>query len=110
MLAASSDCERRLRVHTGQAPYEFFSDENPIVEGPTPPNDWEACSFQCSIPSPLDGAARAQFRLDAQIANAQINDEVGGDFMRPKECFDCECLYADLNEYLVYRRRRKVQP
>jgi hypothetical protein len=57
----------------------------------------------------LDGAARAQFRLDAQIANAQINDEVGGDFMRPKECFDCECLYADLNEYLVYRRR-KVQP
>jgi hypothetical protein len=41
--------------------------------------------------------------------NCNVEITKHADLMRPKECVDCECLYADLNEYLVYRRR-KVQP
>jgi hypothetical protein len=96
--------------------------------GPRPTEEcWEACPFQHSIPSPLDASKRAEFRLDAKIKNSKIiyarlnDDDPNNDFIqdgvwlypkpepRPKECMDCHCLYADLNEYMVYRRR-KTQP
>jgi hypothetical protein len=101
------------------------TEKGSMVEAPAPPakEGWEACPCQDSIPSPLDKPAREEFlRKETQRASTFVDDgknfierEIHGQIYispkrkpLPKECMDCECLYADLNEYFVYRRRRRV--
>jgi hypothetical protein len=95
--------------------------EDGMVAAPAPQeNDgWETCPLQSSVPSPLDQAKREQFLRDERAFAATFIDD-GKDYIemgewvslkrkpRPKECEDCLCLYADLNKYMVYRR--KVTP
>jgi hypothetical protein len=106
--------------------HDLEKEDGSMVEAPAPPEKegWEACPCQDIIPSPLDKTAREEFlRKETQWASTFVDDgknfidrEIHGQIYispkrkpLPKECMDCECLYADLNEYFVYRRRRHGQ-